>query len=89
MVTKAAIVVMMIAGAGVTGCASVKPQAGFPEVQQLASERIGKQVQWTSGRDADRAVAERVNALLAKPLDADGAVQIALLHNRNLQATYE
>src|SRR5207248_1450470 len=65
------------------------PQASFPEVQQITSERIGKQVQWTSGSDADRAVARQMDDMLAKPLDANSAMQVALLSNRNLQATYE
>src|SRR5947208_16138942 len=88
MFTKSLAVVVVIVGGGMTGCASVKPQASFFDVQQVVSARLGKEVQWSSGSDADRAVAEGVDALLAKPLDADSAVQIALLGNRNLQATY-
>jgi cobalt-zinc-cadmium efflux system outer membrane protein len=80
---------MMFAVVGITGCATVKPHASFPDVQQITSERLGKRMHWSSNSDADRAVSAQVDALLAKPLDADGAVQIALLSNRNLQATYE
>ena len=39
--------------------------------------------------DADAAVATRVNAMLQSELSAEQAVQIALLNNRRLQATYE
>lgn len=88
MLIKPALAIMVV-GAAVIGCASVEPRASFPEVQRITSERIGKQVQWSSGSAADRMVAERIDAMLAKPLDADAAVQIALLGNRNLQATYE
>ena len=34
-------------------------------------------------------IEQTIKELLDKPLDADTAVQIALLHNRRLQATYE
>ncbi|CAN5380074.1 TolC family protein [soil metagenome] len=87
--TIAVVAVLAGAGAGLTGCASVQPRASFPAVQQLASERLGKQVHWSNGADADRVVDDRIDALLAEPLDPDSAVQIALLSNRNLQATYE
>jgi cobalt-zinc-cadmium efflux system outer membrane protein len=90
MSTRIIRITVIIAGAiALAGCATVKPQASFPEVQQIASERIGKQVQWTSGSEPDRAVAKRIDEMLAKPLDADSAVQVALLNNHNLQATYE
>lgn len=81
--------VLLVVSASVTGCASVQPQASFPEVQQTASERIGKQVRWSNGSDADRAMSAEVDALLSEPLTADAAVQVALLNNRRLQATYE
>ena len=38
---------------------------------------------------SDRLVLESVQALLGRELTADAAVQVALLNNRNLQATYE
>lgn len=71
------------------GCASVPKEAGFPEVKTSVAQRAGLQVQWNRLTSDDRAVAEALNALLAEGLTADRAVQVALLNNRNLQATYE
>ena len=54
----------------------------------MVSTRIDKNPAWVrSDRDADE-VQSSVKKLLAAPLTADAAVQIALLHNRGLQATY-
>ena len=74
---------------GVGGCASVAPDAAFEDAKQVAADRLGKTVQWNRGSDADTAAAAAVTALLQKPLSEDAAVQIALLNNRDLQASYE
>lgn len=71
-----------------TGCASLRPDAGFGAVQRTATERLGKDTELAWARsDADRsAIDARVAQLLAQPLTADAAVQIALLNNPGLQA---
>jgi len=71
------------------GCASVPVDAGFAEVRADVASRLGSEVSWLQGSPADRAVAERVQQLLERPLTAESAVQVALLSNRSLQATYE
>lgn len=72
------------------GCASVPREAGFDEVQQTVADRTGHAVHWNQGTEADAAVAERVRAMLRQDeLAVEEAVQIALLNNRDLQATYE
>ena len=71
------------------GCASFTPDGGFAPVQQTAKDRLGKDLHWARS-DADReAIDQRVRELLAGPLSADDAVQIALLNNRGLQAEYQ
>ncbi|MBX3642897.1 MAG: TolC family protein [Rubrivivax sp.] len=71
------------------GCASFTPDGGFAPVQQTAKDRLGKDLHWARS-DADReAIDQRVRELLAGPLSADSAVQIALLNNRGLQAEYQ
>ncbi|MBC7943734.1 MAG: TolC family protein, partial [Burkholderiales bacterium] len=71
------------------GCATIAPNAGFDEVRTDVAQRIDKRVQWRSGSTEDEAVTSEISELLKKELDVESAVQIALLNNRNLQATYE
>jgi outer membrane protein, heavy metal efflux system len=79
----------IVLAAALGGCASVPREAGFPDVAKLASERTGSRVHWNQGTAEDRAVAAHVRALLGATLTAESAVEIALLNNRRLQATYE
>ena len=72
-----------------TGCASVPKEAGFPDVQKLIEQRMGSRVHWNQGTSEDAAVADTVRSMLQQELTLDEAVQIALLNNRSLQATYE
>lgn len=71
----------------VAGCATPVRDAGLQHVQGVARAHLNKDVAPIRS-DADRdAVAARVTALLARPLDADSAIQIALLNNRGLQTS--
>ena len=72
-----------------SACASVQPEAGFPEVEAIVRERSSKEIHWNQGTSADAQVAAQVDELLAGELTVDGAVQVALLNNRDLQAVYE
>ncbi len=70
------------------GCASLSDDARFSSVEQAVKERTGAETKWTrSEREADT-VRGRVRELLAKPLGPTEAVQIALLNNPGLQASY-
>lgn len=71
------------------GCATFSDDSGTGKVNDALSQRgITQQTPWIkSEADADRA-ADAVRKLLAQPLTADHAVQIALLNNRGLQASY-
>lgn len=70
------------------GCATFSEDGGFGNVEILTRERIGQEVKWIKNeRDAEQ-VQAAVKKLLAAPLSVDSAVQIALLNNRGLQATY-
>ena len=71
------------------GCASFTPDGGFGSIQQTTKDRIGQEVKWTRS-DADQSAATtRIRELLQKPLTIDDAVQIALLNNRGLQASFD
>ncbi|MEP0546352.1 MAG: TolC family protein [Rhodothermales bacterium] len=73
----------------IAGCATVRPQEAFDDVEAIVAERSPYRVAWTTDSDEDGAADTAVADLLADSLTADEAVQIALLNNRRLQATYE
>ena len=59
--------------------------AVFGPVDRDVERRIGMRAQWTG----DARVPAAIDQLLAKPLDRDAAVRIALASNRRLQAQYD
>ena len=76
------------AALSLAGCASFSEDGGFGAVNQLTKERTGQAAAWArSPTDADQAQA-RVAELLKEPLTADAAVELALLNNRGLQASF-
>ena len=79
----AAVALLLLAG-----CASLSDDAGFTKVEQAVKERTDAETKWArSDSDADT-VRGRVKELLGKPLGPTEAVQIALLNNPGLQASY-
>src|SRR5256886_2816622 len=70
------------------GCATVDQRAGFSDITAAVEARSGKRVVWHLGTELDVRVAEEVRVLLQDTLNADGAIQVALLNNRDLQALY-
>src|SRR5216117_3195976 len=80
----------LLLSAGVlAGCAHVDPNPAFRELANTVHLRTGKRVQWNRGSAQDAQAQAAVASLLKRPLTADSAVQVALLNNHNLQATYE
>jgi cobalt-zinc-cadmium efflux system outer membrane protein len=75
--------------ASVGGCGGGSGDGGFASVQGLSRDRIGQQVQWERSYGDSAPVAAKVGQLLDHPLTADSAVQVALLNNHGLQATFE
>ena len=71
------------------GCAGASKEMAFSEVQQQIDERMGVPIHWNANTASVDEIEQMVKELLDRPLVADTAVQIALLHNRRLQATYE
>lgn len=70
------------------GSAREKEEA-FQGVQQSVRDRTGKDVRWEEDQAAHEQARQDVRMLLRKPLTISTAVQIALLNNRSLQATFE
>ncbi|MEK6242966.1 MAG: TolC family protein [Pseudomonadota bacterium] len=82
--TSLAVLFALAAG----GCVSFAPDGGFGTVGDAVKSRTGREAVWVrSEKDAD-SVRARAKELLAQPLTAESAVQIALLNNPGLQASY-
>lgn len=75
--------------APLAGCATVSTHDAFTPVADTVQQRTGQRIHWRLGSPEDAEVSRRVDALLGAPLTADTAVEIALLENPSLQATYE
>ena len=81
--------VAALALVGLGGCATLSRDGGFGPVAQTASDRLHKDLTWARS-DADRdTIDQRVAELLAQPLSVEDAVQIALLNNKGLQASFD
>lgn len=72
-----------------SGCATVSKERGHDEVGKIVRQRIGSSTYWERGTPADEQVATRVAELLGNGLDRPRAIEIALVNNPSLQATYE
>jgi outer membrane protein TolC len=80
--------VSFLAAGLLSGCASFSPDGGFGEVRELTRSRTGiAPAAQRTASDADTA-RSRVDELLKQPLSVDAAVEIALLDNRGLQASF-
>ncbi|WP_377704665.1 TolC family protein [Pseudoduganella sp. UC29_71] len=79
---------LALAAALLSGCASFSGDSGFSTVAQATQDRIGQQGKILRSDEDRQALAGLLQQKLKQPLTADDAVQIALLNNRGLQATY-
>jgi cobalt-zinc-cadmium efflux system outer membrane protein len=70
-------------------CASTSPKVAFRDTSGLVEARTGRRLAWVQGGSDDDAVEARVRDLLSRELTVEGAIQVALLNNQTLQATYE
>ena len=59
------------------GCATFSQDGGFGTVEKAVRERTGKDLTWVKTDEQRDSVEKRVAELLAKPLSADDAVQVA------------
>ena len=79
----------IIALLGAEGCASVQPRAGFDDATELVARRAPYTLQWDTGSPDDSLVDRRLRVMLRGEIGVDTAVQVALLRNAGLQATFE
>jgi outer membrane protein TolC len=71
-----------------SGCVSISENNGFDGVSTLATQRLGKDARLLRTDEDARSLARLIDEKLRAPLQADDAVQIALLNNRALQSAY-
>jgi outer membrane protein TolC len=84
----ARLLVASLGALAISGCATLTSDGGFNTVRTITKERMGSEPRWArTDADAD-AIKTTVREILAHPLSVDDAVQIALINNRGLQATY-
>ncbi len=86
--TSRTLTLTLLSTALLAGCATFSPDGGFGPVQSATQSRIQKDVVWARDDTTAKQTQQRVDALLAQPLSADDAVQIALLNNPGLQAGF-
>jgi outer membrane protein TolC len=75
-------------GLALGGCASFSPDAGLSVAGGYAALELRKDIVKADDQGVAPSADARVDALLRRPLTADGAVQVALLRNRGLQAAF-
>lgn len=71
-----------------SACTGIAPDGGFGEVADATRDRLGAEPRLARNDVDARALHDQVCAILAAPLDMDGALQVALLNNPGLQASY-
>lgn len=72
----------------ISSCARV-PHGSEEQVAGIVQERIGKEILWNRTCYEDPRVASYVQDLVFQPISIESAVQIALLNNPKVQATFE
>ena len=80
---------LLLLAYGAIGCASTSPTDSFHDVAHRVEMQTGHRVMWDQGGDDDAKVKDAIGKLLKSELSVDAAVQIALLNNPSLIATYE
>jgi outer membrane protein TolC len=73
---------------GLSGCAGFSADGGFAGVATTTQTRLDKRVAWPRTAGEAAKCAADVAQLLSHPLTADDAVQVALLNNRALRASF-
>lgn len=70
------------------GCATFSTDAGFGNVQQTTQQHIKQEIVWPKTKEEQSKINEQVSTLLEHKLNVESAVQIALLNNKSLQASF-
>src|SRR5215468_5195524 len=85
---RAWIVAPAFVAMSLAGCVTFSPDAGMDVVSGVTQAALGQEARRVDTEKAATVVRGRVRRLLASPLSAARAVEIALLNNSGLQAAY-
>lgn len=81
------IALALLAAAAMAGCATTSPDAAIAPVREQLRAATGTDLaRWPQAQAPSAEARARLDALLAAPLTQDGAVELALLNHRGLQA---
>jgi outer membrane protein TolC len=86
---RRAAVIGLFGALALAGCSTFSQDGGFDAVARNAHERLGKEVRWARTPEEQAIIDRQVVQLLQRPLSVDDAVQIALLNNGALQASFQ
>jgi cobalt-zinc-cadmium efflux system outer membrane protein len=84
--TKFAVPLLTLAAFAISAPAKDRP---FAPVEEAVKDRTRHDVRWERDLEAREESRTRVRQLLKRPLTVSSAVQVVLLNNRGLQATFE
>jgi len=83
------IIVTLVFCLSIFGCATVDPEPKWQELETLSEERTGEQMIWERTEEDAEIIKNSIDILLLDALSRKEAIQIALLNNRMLQASFE
>ncbi len=83
------IIVTLVLCLSIFGCATVNPEPKWQELETISEERTGEQMIWERTEEDAEIIKNNINILLLDALSRKEAIQIALLNNRMLQASFE
>ena len=86
--SKPSCTIVLLSALLLSGCATFSPDGGMNIVANVAGEAIRKDVVSIRTEDDAERAQDTVRRLLRQTLSVDAAVQVALLNNRGLQASY-
>lgn len=86
---QAALIFTAVMHAGLSACTSFSQDGGFTSVAAATQSRLNKDVYWPRSDAETAKSAAAVDHLLSRPLGPEDAVQVALLNNRDLRASFE
>lgn len=79
----------LLGAVGVGGCATVDPSAAFIDVGNKVRERAGEDARFIRSPTEAKEIEGLVRGILKDELTAEMAARVALVNNRDLQATLQ